>query len=220
MKFENRACAGEKLLKQFGELWADVSVVYGIANGGVIVAEHIANALSKRLEVAYVSKLPVPWNTEQAFGVIALGGEVLLDEGHYRQIGLSYMEVQKIARQRLSALKRRHQNTFVEGDTEADIKDQKVLIVDDGIATGMTVLGAVKWLKGAKVGEIYLATPIAHTHSKELIGENVTRYDSLIFSDSRVFAVSQYYREFEQVGDRQVRESLKNNRKLLESLPE
>ncbi|HOO96567.1 MAG TPA: phosphoribosyltransferase family protein [Caldisericia bacterium] len=220
MKFENRAAAGEKLFKQFGDAWTDVSVVYGIANGGVVVAEVIANALSKRLDVAYVSKLPVPWNQEQAFGVITIGGEVLLDEGHYRQIGLSYMEVQKIARQRLSSLKRRYQNTLVEGDAKVDIKDCSVLVVDDGIATGMTALGTIKWLKGAGAKEIFLATPIAHTHSKELIGDNATRFDSLVSSDIKVFAVSHYYREFEQVGDRQVRESIKNNRKLMQSLSE
>ncbi|MCK5743793.1 MAG: hypothetical protein KAH30_03580, partial [Caldisericia bacterium] len=113
MKFNDRISAGKELVKKIPSNW-EVDVVYGVANGGVMVAGEIAKQLGVRLEISFVAKLPLPRNPEVAFGVVSVSGNVYTDDGVYRKIGLSYMELQKITRERMAFLKRRQGNIISE----------------------------------------------------------------------------------------------------------
>ncbi len=216
MKFNDRISAGKKLAKIIPEDWK-IDTIYGIANGGVIVASEVSTYLKKRLDVAFVSKLPLPWNPETAIGVVAVSGKVLTNEGLYRKIGLSFMDLQKITRERLSFLKRRQGNILSEKNLEAeDVTGKNILIIDDGLATGFTALGAVKDLKKSGAENIYVAAPVVHKTASTFLSKDIDGITQIVESETRVFAVSSYYRMFDAVGDKEVREVLKKNRWIFE----
>ncbi len=215
LKFEDRAEAGRLLAEKLPANFRNANYVFGIPSGGMVCALPIANALGVRLEPAFVSKLPLPWNPEVAIGVIASDGEVILDEGSYRQMGVSYMDVQKIARMRLSDLKRRQQNVTLSGEDPFNVAKSEIVLVDDGLATGYTCLGAIKWLQKRGASKVFVATPVAHQDAFDFIKDSATDVFSLFISTTRVFSVSLYYRNFPQLGDREVRETLKENRLFL-----
>jgi putative phosphoribosyl transferase len=216
VKFENREEAGKQLASKLPQEFRGVSVVYGIALGGIVCSLPVANLLKVPLEPAFVSKLPLPWNQESAFGVVISDGNVILDEGLYRQVGLSYMDVQRIARAKLAEIKRHEQNIRFDNPIE-NLKDKEVLLVDDGLATGYTCLGAAKWLLGKKPAKVFIATPIAHHSAIELLESSGFKTFSLFTSTNKVFAVGSYYRDFEQVGDKIARTTIKENRDYLVS---
>ena len=214
MKYSDRASAGQKLADKIPSEWG-IDAIWGVANGGVVVAGEVARILNKRLDVSFSAKLPLPWNPEVAIGVVTVGGKIITNQGMYRKIGMSYMELQKITRERYSFLKRRHDNIISEDILKPlDCRDKNVLIIDDGIATGYTVIGTVRDIKSQQPSSIYLATPVIHSDALNRLKKNFSDIIGLIVSESRVFAVSSYYRSFPQIGDRQVRDILKENRQL------
>jgi putative phosphoribosyl transferase len=214
LKYADRASAGQKLVDKIPSEWG-IDAIWGVANGGVVVAGEVARILNKRLEVSFSAKLPLPWNPEVAIGVVTVGGKIITNQGMYRKIGMSYMELQKITRERYSFLKRRHDNIISEDILKPlDCRDKNVLIIDDGIATGYTVIGTVRDIKSQQPSSIYLATPVIHSDALNRLKKNFSDIIGLIVSESRVFSVSSYYRSFPQIGDRQVRDILKENRQL------
>lgn len=215
VKFEDRTEAGKQLAGKIPGEWQDASIVFGITFGGTIAALPVANTLKAKLYPAFIAKLPIPWSQDKAFGVVASDGEVVLDEGQYRQIGLSFMDVQKIARTRLAELKRKEANIGIEGGLPKSLKNQSVLLVDDGITTGYTALGAIKWLQKKGAQNIFVASPVAHTTAIDLLKAACSGVLTLISSSNKVFAVSAYYKLFAPVGDKEVRETIKNNRDFL-----
>lgn len=215
MKFEDRLEAGKQLAEKIPSEWHNSSLVLGISLGGTIAALPVANKLSVKLYPALIAKLPIPWSQDKAFGVVASDGEVVLDEGIYRQIGLSFMDVQKIARTKLAELKRKEINIGIEAVLPKSLKNQNVILVDDGITTGYTALGAIKWLQKKGAQSIYVASPVAHTSALELLNASSSGTMTLLNSSNKVFAVSAYYKLFAPVGDREAREAIKNNRDFL-----
>lgn len=215
MKFEDRIDAGKQLAEKIPSEWECATIVYGITFGGTISALPVANKLRAKLYPAFITKLPIPWSPEKAFGMVASDGDVVMDEGQYRQIGLSFMDVQKIARTKLAELKRREANIAIEGGLPKSLRNQNVIIVDDGITTGYTAQGVIKWLQKKGVENIFLASPVAHASAVEHLSTACSGVFALINSPNKVFAVSSYYKDFNPVGDKEVRETIKNNRDFL-----
>jgi putative phosphoribosyl transferase len=214
MKFPSRNEAGRALVPKLAGM-AQPELVYGIAKGGIVVAEPIAQEFKCRLVPVHVAKLLLPWNQEVCFGLVIHDGEVIMDEGFYRQMGLSYMDAQKIARTKLSEIRRSQQNVTVEGNQQPSPKNREVLVVDDGMASGLTMLGAVTWLVNQGAGRINIAVPVATQLAIDLVKQKVEAIASLFVSTNKVFSVSMYYTEFSVLGDRDVREAIKRNREFL-----
>lgn len=217
MKFQSREQAGKQLAAKM-KSFEDTELVYGIAKGGVVVAEHVAQALECRLVSVHVAKLPLPWNKDVFFGTITHDGEVFLDEGIYRQMGLSYMDAQKIARTKLAEIKRSHQNIIDESQQQPSPKNREVAIVDDGMATGLTMLGAAIWLCAQGARKINVAIPVATQASIEVVKSKIDSLTCLFMSTNKVFSIATYYSEFPAVGDREVREAIKRNRDFLKEI--
>ena len=214
MKFPSRNEAGRSLVSKLAGV-ANPELVYGIAKGGLVVGEPIAQEFKCRLVPVHVAKLLLPWNQEICFGVAVHDGEVITDEGTYRQMGLSYMDAQKIARTKLSEIRRSQQNVTVEGNAQPSAKNKEVLVVDDGMATGLTMLGAVSWLISHGARKICVATPVATQTAIDLVIQKADAIACLFASTNKVFAVSTYYSDFPVLGDRDVREALRRNREFL-----
>lgn len=217
MKFQSREQAGKQLAAKM-KSFENTELVYGITKGGVIVAEHVAQALGCRLVPVHVAKLPLPWNRDIVFGTVIHDGEVYLDEGIYRQMGLSYMDAQKIARTKLAEIKRSHQNIIDESQQQPSAKNREVTIVDDGMATGLTMLGAVIWLCAQGARKINVAIPVATQASIEVVKSKIDSLTCLFMSTNKVFSIATYYSEFPAVGDREVREAIKRNRDFLKEI--
>lgn len=217
MKFQSREQAGRQLAAKM-KSFENIDLVYGIAKGGVVVASHVAQALECRLVPVHVAKLPLPWNREIFFGTVIHDGEVFLDEGIYRQMGLSYMDAQKIARTKLAEIKRSHQNIVDENQQQPSAKNREVIIVDDGMASGITMQGAVNWLAVQGTRKIHLAIPVASQVSIEVVKSKLDSLTCLFMSTNKVFSIATYYSEFPVVGDREVREAIKQNREFLKEI--
>jgi putative phosphoribosyl transferase len=217
MKFPSRTEAGRQLAVKLKDN-ASPELIYGIAQGGMIVAEPIAESFSCRLVPVHIAKLPIPWNQEVVFGVAIHDGEVIMDEGFYRQFGLSYMDAQKIARTKLSQIRRSQQNVTVEGQQQPSPKNREVMVVDDGMSTGVTMLGAVTWLANQGARKVHVVVPVATQSSVDLIKAKASAITCLFVSTNKVFSVSTYYMDFPQLGDRDVREAIRRNREFLKEL--
>jgi putative phosphoribosyl transferase len=207
LPFEDRVEAGQILASQL-RAYADRAdvVVLGLPRGGVPVAFEIAQALRAPLDVMIVRKLGVPGHEELALGAIASGGVRVLNRRLVEELALSPSTIEAIARRQQVELERREE--LYRGDRPAiQVAGQVVILVDDGIATGSTMRAAVQTLRHQKPARIVVAVPVAPPPVCEELQSVV---DELVCLAQPVgfFAVGQWYRDFSQTTDEQVRNLL------------
>lgn len=183
------------------------TLVLGLARGGVVVAFEVAKALSLPLNVIVPRKIGAPGNPELALGSIMENGEGVFNESIIRMMGASQhyiaREIEKekaVAQQRL-ALYRQYAPL-------PPIKDQTILLVDDGIATGSTMLTAIQSMRQAGAKMIIVAAPVASTDGKQLMEQAADEVVCLHTREDFV-GVGMYYRLFSQTDDEEVVELLK-----------
>lgn len=197
--FSDRSDAGRKLAAELAVMgpWPD-AIVVGIPRGGVVVAAQVAQALGLPLDVMAAAKVSAPGNPEFAIGAVAPDGEVYAN----RSSGFSAGEVRAQAGPALAKV--HHALTvFRAGRDPLRITGREVLLVDDGLATGLTALAAVEYLNRCDASRIVLAVPVASQGAIDELEENV---DSLVTLEvpSEFTAVAQAYSRFEQVEDDEV----------------
>src|SRR6266496_1342856 len=205
--FPNRTEAGrllaEKLVKYVGR--NDV-IVLGLPRGGVPVAFEVAQRLGAPLDVFIVRKLGVPGFEELAAGAIASGGVRVLNEEVMRAIPYADEAIEAVTVRETAELERREQ-IYREGRPPPELRDRIVILVDDGLATGATMRAAVKALRERGVAKIVVAVPVAPPdtcHEVEQLAD-----ETICLSTPPFFqAVGQYYEDFSQTSDEDVRELL------------
>jgi putative phosphoribosyl transferase len=205
--FPNRAEAGrllaEKLENYVGR--SDV-VVLGLPRGGVPVAYEVAQRLGAPLDVFVVRKLGVPGFEELAAGAIASGGVRVLNEDVIRALPNADQLIESVTERETVELERREQ-TYRDGRPAPELRNRVVILVDDGLATGATMRAAVAALRQRGVAKIVVAAPVgAPDTCRELEHEA----DETICAIAPEFfqAVGQYYEDFSQTSDEEVRELL------------
>lgn len=211
--FEDRADAGRALAIELAHVGIGRNgIVLGLARGGVPVAFEIADRLRLALDVTAARKIGVPWQPELAVGAIA-GSVQLLDTRVIRQLGISNKEIE-IAAARERAEMKRHEALYRGGLLPFDLQDRSVLLVDDGLATGSTMLAALRYVRVLNPGIVIVAVPVGTEEGCERLRRES---DELIcLATPRDFtAVSQWYREFRQISDTEVRNLLAENRRRL-----
>ena len=205
--FANRTEAGrllaEKLVNYAGR--ADV-IVLGLPRGGVPVAFEVAQRLGAPLDVFIVRKLGVPGFEELAAGAIASGGVRVLNEDVMRAIPHAEEAINAITARETAELERREQ-IYRKGRPSPELRDRIVILVDDGLATGATMRAAVKALRESGAAKIIVAVPVGPPDTCHAIEE---RADETICLSTPAFfqAVGQYYEDFSQTSDEDVRELL------------
>jgi putative phosphoribosyl transferase len=205
--FPNRTEAGrqlaEKLIKYAGR--ADV-IVLGLPRGGVPVAFEVAQRLGVPLDVFLVRKLGVPGFEELAVGAIASGGVRVLNEDVMRAIPNVDEVIESVTARETAELERREQ-TYRDGRPAPELRDRVVILVDDGLATGATMRAAVKALRQRGVAKIVVAVPVG---PPDTCREFEDEADETICASAPEFfqAVGQYYEDFSQTSDEEVRELL------------
>src|SRR5438128_3900759 len=205
--FLNRAEAGrllaEKLEKYAGR---DDVIVLGLPRGGVPVAYEVAKRLGAPLDVFNARKLGVPGFEELAAGAIASGGVRVLNEDVVRAIPHSEEAIEAVTTRETAELERREQ-IYREGRPAPELRNRVVILVDDGLATGATMRAAVKALRQRGVAKIVVAVPVG---PPDTCREFEDEADEVVCASEPEFfqAVGQYYEDFSQTSDDDVRELL------------
>jgi predicted phosphoribosyltransferase len=205
--FPNRIEAG-RLLAEKLEKYADRNdvIVLGLPRGGVPVANEVATRLRAPLDVFIVRKLGVPGFEELAAGAIASGGVRVLNEDVMRAIPHADQAIEAVTTRETTELQRREQ-TYREGRPAPDLRDRIAILVDDGLATGATMRAAVKALRQRGVAKIVVAVPVGPPDTCHEIEEQAD--ETVCLSMPEFFqAVGQYYEDFSQTTDEDVRELL------------
>ena len=178
----------------------------GLPRGGVPVAYEVAKRLRAPLDVFIVRKLGVPGFEELAAGAIASGGVRVLNEDVVRAIPYASEAIEAITAKENAELQRREQ-IYREGRRAPELRDKIVILVDDRLATGATMRAAVKALQERGVAKIVAAVPVGPSDTCQELAREA---DEAICLNTPPFfqAVGQYYEDFSQTGDDDVRELL------------
>jgi predicted phosphoribosyltransferase len=205
--FPNRIEAGrelaEKLEKYAGR--TDV-IVLGLPRGGVPVANEVAKRLRAPLDVFIVRKLGVPGFEELAAGAIASGGVRVLNEDVMRAIPHADQAIEEVTARETVELQRR-ERMYREGRAAPELRDRIAILVDDGLATGATMRAAVKALRERGAAKIVVAVPVGPPDTCHEIEEQAD--ETICLSRPEFFqAVGQYYEDFSQTTDEDVRQLL------------
>lgn len=209
--FSNRSEAGRLLagkLKQYAG--RDDVVVLGLPRGGVPVAAEVARALQAPLDVLVVRKLGAPGQEELAIGAIGEGGIRVLNTGLVRSLGLSDGAVERIAMREEGELERRV-SAYRAGAEATAVEDKVVIVVDDGVATGATMRAALQAVRAMGASKIIAAAPVGAADSVQGLHEDA---DEVVILEAPEWfgAVGQWYEDFGQTTDDEVRELLVGNR--------
>jgi putative phosphoribosyl transferase len=208
MIFKNREDAGRQLANQLEEFAnRDDVLVLGIPRGGVTVAFEIALSLHLTLDIFLSHKLGVPWQEELAFGAIAAGGERTLDEQVVRMEGISPQEIERVTEQVRQMLHRRAV-LYRSERPPPPIARRTVVLVDDGIATGASMVVAIHALRQMNPAAIVVAVPVAPASPCAWLRTLVDRLVCLYVAHD-FYAVGQFYENFSQVEDKDVIELLR-----------
>lgn len=205
--FRNRQEAGLALANRLQQYSGrDDVVVLGLPRGGVPVAFEVARALAAPLDVFVVRKLGVPGHAELAMGAIAGGGIRVLNQDVVMWYGLSTATIDAVARAEQAELERR-EHAYRNGRSPVPLESRVVLIVDDGLATGSTMRAAVRAVRQSKPSRVVVAVPVGASETCRSLGIDADEV-VCVATPEPFDAVGQWYDDFSQTTDEEVRELL------------
>jgi predicted phosphoribosyltransferase len=208
IRFKDRKDAGKQLAVRLSDYaGAEDAIVLALPRGGVPVAFEVAQALRLPLDVFLVRKLGVPGHEELAMGAVASGGIRVLNEEVIRSLSISEKQIAAVAAQEEQELMRR-QSAYRGDRPEPCIEGKKVILIDDGVATGASMRAAVAAVRKARPACLVVAVPTAAPETCEALGRNV---EEIICLDTPqpFYSVGQWYDDFSQTTDREVLDLLR-----------
>ena len=206
MIFQDRQQAGQKLAAALTKYRAKKPLILGIPRGGIVVAYEIAKALNAQLDIIVARKLGAPGQPEYAIGAIAPGDIKILNTEAVAYFALDKHDLDEIITREKQELERRIQN-YRAGKKDLNVKNKTVIIVDDGLATGLTAKAAVRSIKKMGAHEVILAVPVAAADTAANMRQEVDEIICLSIPP-HFAAVSQFYKKFPQTTDAEVIELL------------
>jgi len=208
--FADRREAGRRLAARLRRLGLIAPLVFGIARGGAVVAAEIARELGCRWDVLVPRKIPAPGFPEVAIGAVTEDGTVLLDERTTSGLGVLDEYLHRMVQDIRQEIARRAA-AYRGGQPPAQAAGRDAILVDDGVATGYTVAAAARSLRAAGPRRLVLAVPVGAAEGLAWLEHEVD--EVVCLSRPRPFyAVSQAYRDFDQVDDEAVTALLREHR--------
>jgi len=203
MKFRNRTDAGIRLAQLLGKFAnRPDTLVLGIPRGGVPVASHVAHTLHLPLDICLARKLGVPGHEEYAFGAVSTGEGCHFDHSVMRSTGITSEKVEEITRAARATLVERAR-LYRHERHALPLQGKTVILVDDGIATGSSILAAVRSLRSAYVAHLVIAVPVAPQATCVWLSREVDEL-FVVSNPTDFYAVGQFYEDFGQTTDEEV----------------
>ncbi len=207
LPFSDRTEAGRLLAQALSAYAGRTDVlVLALPRGGVPVAVEVAKALGAGLDLMIVRKLGVPYQEELAMGALASGGARVLNQDVVASLNLSEAIIDEVTRQEEQELVRR-ERAYRGERPFPEVRGRTVILVDDGLATGATMRAAVAALKQLQPAAIVVAVPVAPPDAAAKLRQEVDDFVCLATPEN-FYAVGQWYVDFSQLSDEEVRELL------------
>ena len=211
MIFKNRQDAGQKLAQKLNKFKSQKdTIILALPRGGVVTAFEIAKELNLHLDLVVPRKIGAPDNEEYAIGAITETGEGIFNQEAIDSLRVSkeYLD-KKVAEEKKEA--QRRLKTYRQDRPSLNLANKTVIIVDDGIATGLTMRAAIKSVREKKAQKVVVAVPVSAKDSLKIIADEV---DQVICLDAPLFfgAVGAFYQDFGQTTDEEVIDLMKKSK--------
>jgi predicted phosphoribosyltransferase len=201
-RFADRCAAGRRLAERLAPLASEDPVVVALPRGGVPVAREVATALGAPLEILAVRKLGAPHNPEYGIGAVAEDGTRVIDAAAVATLGIDAGTLDSLIARETEELRRRV--AAYRGDRPPlDLEGRTVIVVDDGVATGVTDTAALRALRARRPARTVLAVPVCPPDSAARLSEEADEVICLAMPPL-LYGVGQWYRDFSQVSDEEV----------------
>lgn len=210
MIFENRQEAGKRLATELTKLLDEQPIIIALPRGGIPIGFEIAEILHAPLEVLVARKIGAPYNPEFGIGSIAEGNVRVVDEPIIKLLGISKEELNKVINKEKEELNRRVA-LYRNNKPLPMLKNRTVILVDDGLATGVTARAAIASIKKRKPKQLIFASPVCAYDTARELGHMVDRV-ICVTTPVDFAAVGLWYKSFEQVSDEEVVELLEKSR--------
>ncbi|AQS57747.1 phosphoribosyltransferase [Desulforamulus ferrireducens] len=206
--FNNRKDAGEQLGEALRKIDLGEGIVLAIPRGGVVVGAEVCRKLGYPLDIIIPKKVGLPHQPEVAIGAVTEDGTAIYNEELLRRLNISPQNLRPTVQKIIREIKRR-MDLYRGTNTPPNLLNKDVILVDDGIATGATIVAALKSLKNSGCRSITLAVPVAPPDILAKLRQEVDHLVCLIEAEP-FYAVGQFYKNFEQVDDEEVIELIQN----------
>jgi putative phosphoribosyl transferase len=214
LPFADRVEAGRALAVRLAEYKAEHPLILALPRGGVPVAAEVARALHADLDLLLVRKLGTPGQEELGFGAVIDGADpqIVLNEQIVRLAGISDAVIQHEVNRQLAEIERRRR-LYLGDRSPIPIADRTVIVVDDGIATGSTMLAALRGVAKARPARLILAVPVAPA---DVLASLAPECDALVClaTPEPFYAVGGHYRDFTQTSDDEVKRLMLQGERL------
>lgn len=206
MQYADRQDAGRRLAERLAHLGLTSPVVLALPRGGVPVAYEVALALQAPLDVIVARKIGAPYQPELGVGALAEGDVTVFDDATLRHLGLTADDVAATVAHETAELERRVQR-YRGGRPPVEVGGRDVVVVDDGLATGVSARAALRSVRARKPSRLVLAVPVGPVAAEELMRSEADEV-VVIEAPPRLTAVGQWYADFTQTSDETVVELL------------
>lgn len=207
MLFQDRRQAGETLAEKLAHYRGRQPLILAVPRGGVIVAEPVWQSLGGELDLIITRKIGAPDQPELAVGAVSGDGFTTLNEQLVSRLRVDQEYIARKAEEELAEIRRRL-NDYRGDSPLPEVDGRLVILIDDGVATGYTLLAALRSLKAKNPLTLVLAVPVGPPDTFGILGREV---DELVYVDApeNFVAVGQFYRAFSQVNDNEVKAVLR-----------
>ena len=217
LPFQDRSEAGRLLgVELAARKLAENTIVLALPRGGLPLGVEVAERLKAPLDVVVVRKLGVPLQPELAMGAIA-GGTRVLDHQLIRDLRISDEEVEAVVAREMKEMERR-ERLYRDGLPAPNLRGRTAVLVDDGLATGSTMLAAARHVRSLHPQKVIIAVPVASSQACNQLKKEADEFICLALPEP-FFAVGEWYTEFRQVSDADVQKILRRSYSQVQSVP-
>lgn len=202
MLYKDRKDAGQKLAEKLTKYSKDKPIIVALPRGGVVLGYEVAKKLKAPLDIIVARKLGAPFHPEFGIGAIAPNGVHILNIDLIRSLGVTEHELEKIIERETREMERRLE-LYRKDSPPLDLNNKTVILIDDGLATGVSTRAAVVSIKQMEPRKIILAVPVSPPDTADQFRKEVDEFICLS-EPAGFYAVGAYYENFDQTTDDEV----------------